>query len=190
MTKIAIITGSSRTGRVTDRVSKWVANNAKQFADATILDLQDYPIPFLDEAVSPRFNPNRTPDEATAKWLKDLADYDAYVIVTPEYNRSMPGVLKNAVDVIGHELDDKPVALIGHGSTGGAQAVATLRLALPGIGAVALPQAVFLTQPVADIIDEDGNLSDELKKQTFGPETNLEMQLQTLVRYAKALKNL
>ena len=76
------------------------------------------------------------------------------------------------------------------GNVANAQAVATLRLALPGIGAVALPQAVFLTQPVADIIDEDGNLSDELKKQTFGPETNLEMQLQTLVRYAKALKNL
>lgn len=190
MTKIAIITGSSRAARVTNRASKWVLNNAKQFADATILDLQDYPMPLFDEPTNPRFNPKRELDDATAKWLNDLAGYDGYIIVTPEYNRSIPAVLKNAIDVIAHEFDNKPVALVGHGSSGGAQAIATLRLTLPGVGAVTIPQAIFLTHPVANIIDEDGNLDEELKKLTFGPETNLEMMLQTLVRYAKALKSL
>lgn len=189
MTKIAIIVGSTRQSRETIKYAKWIENNAKKFADTTVLDLQDYPMPFFDEPVNPRFNPNRKPDKATAKWLDDLSDYDGYIVVTPEYNRSIPGVLKNAIDVTAHQLDNKPVALAAHGSSGGAQAVATLRLTLPGVGAITVPTALFFTHNVATSIDQDGKLDNELSQKAFGPETQLEMLIQLLVRYAKALKN-
>lgn len=190
MTKIAIIVGSTRQSRETIKFAKWIESNASKLTDVTVLDLQDYAMPFFDEAINPRFNPDRKPDAQTAKWLKALGGYDGFIIATPEYNRAIPGVLKNAIDVIDHQFDGKPVALAGHGSSGGAQAVANLRLTLPGVGAVTIPQALFFTDHVAVSIDEDGKLDEELSKKAFGPETQLEMLVQSLVRYATALKNL
>jgi NAD(P)H-dependent FMN reductase len=188
MTKIAVIIGATREGRITDRLAKWAAEEAAKVADVETLDLRDYPMPFYEEAVSARYNPERKPAPEIAKWVNKLAEFDGFVIVTPEYNRSMSGVLKNAIDMVSHEIDDKPVALIGHGSSGGAQAVATLRMALPGIGAVTLPQALFFTDRVGQAIDEAGALKAELADDPYGPQANLKTQMETLVKYAEALK--
>jgi NAD(P)H-dependent FMN reductase len=188
MTKIAVIIGATREGRITDRLAKWVAEEATKVAETETLDLRDYPMPFYEEAISARYNPERQPVPAIAKWVNKLAEFDGFVIVTPEYNRSMSGVLKNAIDVVAHEIDDKPVALVGHGSSGGAQAIATLRMALPGIGAVTLPQALFFTDHVGEAIDEEGALKTELADNPYGPQANLKTQVETLVKYADALK--
>jgi len=188
MTKIAVIVGSTRQGRVSDKLAKWVAQEVSKVADAEVLDLRDYPMPFLDEAISPRYNPERKTDAETQKWLDKVAEFDGYVLVTPEYNRSTSAVLKNAIDVLGHEIDDKPVALVGHGSSGGAQAIANLRMAVPGVGAVTLPQALFFTDRVGEAIDEEGVLSAELQDNPYGPQANLQTQVDTLVKYAEALK--
>lgn len=188
MTKIAVIIGSTREGRQSDKLAKWVAQEASQVAEVETLDLRDYPMPFYEEAGSARYMPERNPGPEIQKWLDKLVQFDGFVIVTPEYNRSMPGVLKNAIDVVGHEIDDKPVALVGHGSSGGAQAIATLRIALPGIGAVTLPQALFFTDQVGAAIDEAGALKAELVDNPYGPQANLKVQMQTLVTYAEALK--
>jgi NAD(P)H-dependent FMN reductase len=187
MTKIAVIIGSTREGRQTDKLAKWAAKEVGNKAEVTLLDLRDYPLPFINEAISPRYNPNRQPEPATKKWLETLAPFDAYVIVTPEYNRSMPGVLKNAIDVIGHEMDDKPVALIAHGSTGGAQSVATLRIALPAVGVITIPQALFFSDHLAESITDEGELRQDLRDKPYGPQVQLATQVESLVWYAGAL---
>jgi NAD(P)H-dependent FMN reductase len=188
MTKVAVVVGSTREGRVTDKLAQWVAQEAEKYAEVETLDLRDYPMPFLDEAISPRYNPNRTPDPRTKKWLDKLGEFDGYVFVTPEYNRSMSAVLKNAIDVLDYQMEKKPVALVGHGSSGGAQAIASLRMALPGVGAVTVPQALFFTDRVGEAIDEAGALKEELREAPYGPQTNLQTQMETLAWYAEALK--
>ena len=187
MTKIAVVIGSTRQGRQTDKLAKWVAEEVAKKAEVETLDLRDYPMPFLDE-MSPRYNADRKTDAVTQKWLDKMAAFDGYVFVTPEYNRTTSGVLKNAIDVLAHEMDDKPVALVGHGSSGGAQAIASLRMALPGVGAVTVPQALFFTDRVGEAIDEGGVLKEELRDSPYGPQTSLAIQTEALVWYADALK--
>ncbi len=187
MTKIAVVVGSTRQGRVSDRLAPWIAAEVKKSAEVEVLDLRDYPMPFFDEAISPRYNPERKPTPEVKKWLDKVAEFDGYVLATPEYNRSMSGVLKNALDYIAYEMDRKPVALVGHGSTGGAQAIATLRIALPGVGAVTVPQAVFLKDSVSEAIDDEGVLKPELRENPYGPQASLKDAVEALVWYATAL---
>jgi NAD(P)H-dependent FMN reductase len=165
-----------------------VAKEVGEKAEVELVDLRDYPMPFIDEPISPRYNPNRQPEPQIKKWLDKMATFDGYVLVTPEYNRSTSAVLKNAIDVLGHEIDDKPVALVGHGSTGGAQAIASLRMALPGVGAVTVPQALFFSDHLAESINDAGELKQELREKPYGPQAQLVMQLDTLVLYAEKLK--
>ncbi len=190
MTKIAVIIGTIREARVTDKLAKWVAEEVGKKADVELVDLKDYPLSFFDEAISPRYNPQRAPKPEVQKWLDKIAEFDGYVVVTPEYNRSTSGVLKNAIDYLAFEMENKPVALVGHGSSGGAQAVANLRMALPGVGAVTLPQAIFFTDRVGEAIDAEGILKAELADNPYGPQNALATQSETLVKYAEALKAL
>src|SRR4051812_12849091 len=98
MTKIAVIVGSTREGRMSDKLAKWVAEEVKKESEVEIVDLRDYPMPFFEEAVPPRYNPGRTPSPEVQKWLDKVGEFDGYVLVTPEYNRSMSSVLKNALE--------------------------------------------------------------------------------------------
>ena len=186
--KLQVIVGSTRPGRVTLRVAKWVAAAAKEMPDTEVelVDLADYKLPFLDEPISPRYNPNRTPNPEAKRWLDKLAQADAFVVVTPEYNRSYSAVLKNAIDYVDFQMEQKPVALVGHGSTGGAQAIAHLRGVLPGIQAVTVPSATFMLR-AADIIGEDGNLSAEAKANPYGPQTALKQMLDSTKWFSDAL---
>lgn len=187
MTKIAVIVGSTREGRQTDKLANWAAKEIAKKAEVEVLDLRDYPLPFFDEPVPPRYNPARTPSPEVKKWLDKIAEFDGYAIVTPEYNRAYAGVLKNALDNIGNEIVDKPVALIAHGSTGGSQAVSGLRITLPGNGAITLPNALFFTDQVGAAIDEKGVLNAELQDNPYGPQANLTTLASSLVWYADAL---
>jgi len=187
VTKIAVIVGSIREGRQSDKLAKWAANEVAKKADVEILDLQDYSLPLFNEAVSPRYNPERKPAAEVKEWLDKVGEFDGYVLVTPEYNRSTSAVLKNAIDYLDYQMENKPVALVGHGSTGGAQAVANLRMALPGVGAVSVPQALFFLDRVGEAIDEEGVLKAELQDNPYGPQASLATQAETLVWYAEAL---
>jgi len=187
MTKIAVIVGSTRQGRMTDKLAKWVATEVGKQADVELVDLREYPMPFFDEAISPRYNPERQAAPEVQKWLDKVAEFDGYVLVTPEYNRSTTAVLKNAIDVLDYQVDKKPVALVGHGTTGGAQAIAGLRMALPGVGAITLPQALFFTDRVGEALDDAGVLSAELEAQPYGHQTNLKTLVESLKWYADAL---
>lgn len=187
---VQIIVGTTRQGRVSDRVGKWVQAQAAgiEGVNAEIVDLAEYPMPFFDEAVPPKYNPERSPAPEVKKWLDKLAEADAYVIVTAEYNRSMPAVLKNALDYVGYEMSGKPAALVAHGSTGGAQAVASLRITVPGAGAFTIPAATFFSDYAANHISEEGELSEELKAKPNGPQTALQATLAELVEFGNALK--
>jgi NAD(P)H-dependent FMN reductase len=188
MAKIGIIIGSTREGRVTDRLATWVTEEVKKHADVETVDLKDYPLPFFEESVSPRYNPERKPAPQVQKWLDKVSEFDGYVLVTPEYNRSTSGILKNAIDFLDYQMEQKPVALVGHGTTGGAQAVGNLRNALPGVGAVTVPQAIYFSHRVGEVISEDGLLHEEIAANPYGPQTALASQAQQLAWFAEALK--
>ena len=188
MTKIAVIVGTTRQGRATDKLAKWVAVEVAKVAEVETLDLRDYPLPFFDEVIPPRYNPNRTPVPEVQKWASKVAEFDGYIIVTAEYNRSVPGVLKNALDNLANEIADKPVALVGHGSAGGAQAIASLRITLPGNGAITLPTPLLFTDGVGDAIDEEGVLKAELQEGPYSAQANLVQLVTATTKYAEALK--
>lgn len=187
--KLQIIIGSTRPGRVSDRIGKWVAGEAKNLpeCEVEILDLKDYDLPFLDEPISPQYNPNRQPNPEVKKWLDELAKADGYVLVTPEYNRAYSAVLKNALDFVDFQFKQKPVALVAHGSTGGAQAIAGLRIVLPGLLAVTVPSATFVAGRADEMIDENGSLSPEIAGNLMGPQTRLKNMLEELKWYSDAL---
>jgi NAD(P)H-dependent FMN reductase len=187
--KLQVIIGSTRPGRVTPRMAKWVAEEAKNLPDTQveIVDLADYVMPFLDEAKSPQYNPERKPDAIVQKWLDKIAEADAYVLVIPEYNRSYSAVLKNALDFIDFQFDRKPVALAAHGSTGGAQAVAHLRGVMPGLLAVTIPKATFMVGGVSNNLDENGAPTDAIKNDPYGPQTALKGMLADTKWYSDAL---
>ena len=186
--KIGIIVGSTRQGRVTDRVAKWVEQTAaKQLPEAelTLLDMQDYALPFFDEAISPQYNPERKPEGVVKNWLDALAAQDAIIIVTPEYNRSIPAVLKNALDYVGYELARKPVAIVGHGSAGANQAISHLRGITAGVLAISVPAFVGIAQAAS--IDENGVLDAEIAANPYGPAGALQRMLTDLEWYTSAL---
>ncbi len=187
--KLGIIIGSVRKERVSDRVAKWVANEAQNLEDTEVvmIDLIDYKMPFFDEAVSPQYNPKRQIDPEAKKFVDAIAPLDAVVIVTPEYNRSYSAVLKNALDYLDFQLSKKPVQLVAHGSTGGAQAVSHLRAVLPGLGAITNPTAVMITDRVGNIISEEGELSEDIKANPYGPQSSLKNALADLKWYSDAL---
>lgn len=187
--KLQVIIGTTRPGRVSERLAKWVAAEAQTLpgVEVEIVDLADYPMPNLDEPMSPQYNPNRQPNTQAQKWISKLAAGDAYVIVTPEYNRSISGVLKNALDYLDFQFAKKPVAIVGHGSSGGAQAVAHLRGILSGLKTFATPTPTYFVSRVSEVMDENGNLDQALKSQPYGPQAALKIMLDELKWYSDAL---
>jgi len=128
MTKIGIILGSTRPGRNGEAVAKWVLDLASQRTDAEfeLVDLLDYKLPHLDEPVPPSMA--QYSQAHTLEWAAKIASFDGFVIVTPEYNHATSGVLKNAIDFLFAEWNNKAVGFVGYGSVGGARAVESLRL--------------------------------------------------------------
>ncbi len=187
--KLQIIIGSTRPQRVSHLLAPWAANEAKNLPDTEveIVDLLDYDLPFLDEPISPQYNPDRKPNAVAKKFLDKIAEAEAYILITPEYNRSYSAVLKNALDYIDFQFKQKPVALLAHGSTGGAQAVSHLRGVLPGLGAVTVPSATYFIGRISEAIDEKGNLNEELKSNPYGPQAALKGMLADTKWYSDAL---
>lgn len=186
--KLAVIIGSTRQNRATLKQATWVAKTAQAIEgiNPQIIDLADYSMPFFDEPISPRYNPNREINSEAKKWLNAINAFDAYVFVTPEYNHSITGVLKNAIDYISNELNRKPSAIVSHGSVGGARAAVQLKEILSESRSVVIPNGVAF-MGLADGMDENGTLTDELKANPYGPETALKTTLAELKWYSDAL---
>ncbi|GAB2441821.1 NADPH-dependent FMN reductase [Nocardia tengchongensis] len=134
MTRIGIILGSTRPNRNGAQVARWVldAASARGDADYELIDLRDHPLPHFDESVPPMFGPSA--NAHTRAWAARVAPFDGFVIVTPEYNGGYPGVLKNALDHVFAEWNDKAVGFVSYGVNGGARAVVQLRAVCSTLG--------------------------------------------------------
>ncbi len=126
--RIAIIVGSTRATRFADIPTAWIKAQADARDDMTteVVDLRDYPMPFFSEVASNAWAP--TQDPVAVKWQKKLAEFDGYIFVVAEYNRSITGALKNALDQAYVEWTKKPMGVIAYGSVGGTRAAEHLRL--------------------------------------------------------------
>jgi len=127
MLRVAIIIGSTRPNRVGAAVGKWVYEIAGKRTDATyeLVDLLDFNLPLLDEPAPP--SAQKYTKQYTKDWSAKIDSYDAFVFVTPEYNHGAPGALKNALDFLYKEWNNKVAGFVGYGNTGGARSVEHLR---------------------------------------------------------------
>ncbi len=125
--KIAIIIGSTRDVRYGIKPGEWIYDTAstRSDLDVELVDLRDFPLPFFNEKASNAWVP--TEDEVGQRWQRKVAEFDGYIFVTAEYNRSIPAVLKNALDFSYPEWNRKPSAVVAYGSVGGARAAEHLR---------------------------------------------------------------
>jgi len=126
--KIAIIVSSTRPTRFADIPTAWIKAQAEARGDmdVEVLDLRDYPMPFFDEVASNAWVPTQNP--VAVKWQQKLAEFDGYIFVVAEYNRSITGALKNALDQAYVEWAKKPAGIVAYGSVGGTRAAEQLRL--------------------------------------------------------------
>ncbi|MPW26447.1 NADPH-dependent FMN reductase [Alkalibaculum sp. M08DMB] len=128
MTKIGIILGSTRPGRNGEAVANWIYKRSQERNDAEfeIVDIADYNLPLLDEPY-PAAMVQYTKDH-TKKWSAKISEFDGFIFVTPEYNHSISGALKNAIDFLNVEWNNKAAGFVSYGSAGGVRAVEHLRL--------------------------------------------------------------
>ncbi|HAM25263.1 MAG TPA: NADPH-dependent FMN reductase [Microbacteriaceae bacterium] len=126
--KIGIIIGSTRPGRNGEAVGRWVHEIASKRADADyeLVDLLDYNLPHLDEGMPASMG--QYANEHTRQWAEKVAEFDGFIFVTPEYNHGTSGVLKNAIDFIYGEWNNKSAGFVSYGAVGGTRAVEHLRL--------------------------------------------------------------
>jgi len=145
MIKIAVIVGSTRPGRKAETVARWVLEIAKLRSDAAfdLVDIADFHLPLLDEPIPP--SQGKYANEHTKRWAACIAQYDGFVFVTPEYNHGTSGALKNALDFLYAEWNNKAAGFVGYGSAGGARAIESLRLVMGELKIADVRSAVMLS---------------------------------------------
>jgi NAD(P)H-dependent FMN reductase len=145
MIKIAIIIGSTRPGRNGEAVAKWVHEVTKKRNDAEfeLVDIKDFNLPLLDEPMPPIMGQYSKPH--TKAWAAKIGEFDAYVFVTPEYNHGINGALKNAIDFLFAEWNNKAAGFVSYGGASGARAVEQLRLVLAEVQMATVRNQVLLS---------------------------------------------
>jgi len=179
--RVGIIVGSTRPGRKAEAVARWVYEIAKQRSDSQfeIVDLHEYHLPFLDDPVPPSAG-RPHPSHAQA-WADKVASLDAFVFVTPEYNHSTSGALKNAIDYLYGEWNNKSAGFVSYGSVGGVRAVEHLRLIMAEVQVATVRAQVWFS-----ILADFENYT--VFKPTEGKEKSLTTMLDQLVAWGRALK--
>lgn len=183
MLKVAIILGSTRPGRNGEAVAKWVHDVAlkKGGADYELVDIKDFDLPLLDEPAPPSMGQYTKPH--TKAWAAKIDPFDAFVFVTPEYNHGTSGALKNAIDYLYKEWNNKAAGFVSYGSAGGSRAVEQLRLVM-----AELQIADVRAQVMLSLFDDFENFS------VFKPrprhEKSVGALLDQLLAWAGAMKTL
>jgi NAD(P)H-dependent FMN reductase len=180
--RIAIVTGSTRPGRNNLAVAAWVYRVAQERKDAEfdLVDIADYDLPLLDEPMPPILG--QYIHAHTKVWSEKIASFDAYVFVTPEYNHSTSGALKNAIDYLFREWQNKAAGFVSYGGQGnGVRAVEHLRLVMAELMVATVGAQVALSL----FTDFEGF-------RTFKPGPQRESEIDTLldqvVAWGRALK--
>jgi NAD(P)H-dependent FMN reductase len=142
--KIAVIISTTRASRFGHKPAQWVKDLAagRDDLELEIVDLRDFPMPLFDEVASNAWVPST--NEVAKRWQKKVAEFDGYIIVTAEYNHSIPAALKNALDYASPEWNKKPVAFVGYGAVGGARAIEHLRLIAAELQMASVKTGVYI----------------------------------------------
>jgi NAD(P)H-dependent FMN reductase len=145
MIKVAIIIGSTRPGRKGAAVGQWVHRIARQRQDAEfeLVDVKDFNLPLLDEPIPPLMH--KYSQAHTKTWAAKIDSFDAFVFVTPEYNHATCAALKNAIDFLYAEWNNKAAGFVGYGSAGGTRAVENLRLVMGEVQVADVREQVALS---------------------------------------------
>lgn len=181
MIRIAIILGSTRPGRNGEAVARWVHGIAgrRQDAEYELVDIQDFNLPLLDEPVPPAMG--QYGKAHTKAWAAKVASFDGFVFVTPEYNHGTSAALKNAIDYLYQEWNNKAAGFVGYGSAGGTRAVESLRLVMGELMVADVRAQVMLSL-----------FTDFENFKTFKPapmhEQSVNTMLDQLVAWSKALR--
>jgi NAD(P)H-dependent FMN reductase len=183
MIKIAIIIGSTRPGRNAEAVARWVHGIAAKRSDARfeLVDIKDFNLPLLDEAVPPSMGQYSQPH--TKAWSAKIDSFDAYVFVTPEYNHATSGALKNAIDYLYREWNNKAAGFVSYGSAGGARAVEQLRLVMGELQVADVRAQVMLS-----LFTDFENFSAFTPRPTH--EKSVNVMLDQVIAWGEALKTL
>jgi NAD(P)H-dependent FMN reductase len=180
---IGIILGSTRPGRNGEAVARWAYELAAKRDDSRyeLVDLKDFDLPHLDEIMPPAMGRYSQPH--TQAWAKKVGSFDGFVFVTPEYNHSTSGALKNAIDFLYKEWNNKAAGFVSYGSSGGTRAVEHLRLVM-----AELQVATVRAQVTLSLYRDFVNLRD------FSPgpqhESSVTTMLDQVVAWSTALKSL
>jgi NAD(P)H-dependent FMN reductase len=178
MTRIGILVGSTRPRRRAELVARWVHEVAVRHATDTdvtfeVVDLADFALPLLDEPAPAAIGEYRNPH--TLRWAAVIASFDGFVIVTPEYNHSMPAALKNAIDFLFAEWNDKAAGFVSYGLNGGTRAVEHLRLVMAELKVAGVRTAVALS------LFADFEITDMTEPGAFTPGEHQEPLLRRLL---------
>ena len=181
--RIAVIIASSRPERVGPAVARWVMEGTEKREAATyeLVDLAEQGLPNLDEPEPASSGSYVQPH--TRRWADKVAGYDAFVFVTPEYNHGIPGQLKNALDFLYAEWNDKVAGIVCYGSNGGFRAAEQLKLTLNELQ-VAVVRAQVELSTYDDMADQS-----EMVPRDYQPGKRSTM-LTAVERWAGALRPL
>lgn len=183
--KLKIIVGSTRPTRKGHLVADWFSDIAKQHPEyeVEVLDLQEIDLPLMNEPEHPRLR--QYIHDHTKSWSASIDEADAFVIVTPEYNYSFPATIKNALDYLSMEWQEKPVGFVSYGGmSGGMRAVQALKLPVTTLGMVPLAQAVNIPF-FGEYINEEGHF---IGNESF--ERSANTMLDKLKDWTEALKGM
>lgn len=180
---IQAILGSTRQGRFGETVASWFAELAEQREDMSfeLIDLRDWPLPFFNHPKAP--TSGEIAPEAQ-EWSKKINGADGYIFISPEYNRGYPAVLKNALDHLWYEWNNKPLGLVGYGgAAGAARALQQLRQVAMELELAPVRTEVTLVYARRQF-DEQGTLKDESHAKTAN------QMLDQVVAWAEAMREL
>ena len=178
---IAVIYGSARSNRQGIKAAKFLVNKLKERDyKVTLVDSQEFKLPFLDKMYKEY---NGDAPENLEKLAQIIKKADGYIVVSAEYNHSIPAALKNLIDYFMEEYFYKPSGIVTYsaGPFGGVRAAVHLRAILGEVGTVSIP-SMFTISKVQDSFDEDGNALDESYNK------RIKKFLDEFDWYAKALK--
>lgn len=180
--KIGIVIGSVREERNAESVANWVYDFATKRADANVeyelVDLKNYPLPMLGADVS-----DGQGEDAIKAWSNKMASFDGYIFVVPEYNHAIGGALKNALDYLNPEVNNKVAGFVGYGSLGGTRAHENMRLILGELQVADVRTAVTFS-----LMSDFENMS--VFKPAEYHEANANQMLDQIISWGKAFKTL
>ncbi|APR84857.1 putative reductase [Minicystis rosea] len=167
--KLQIVIGSTRDGRNADHIVEWIVPIARETFEVEVLDLRDWKLPMFQETLATLgdlMNPTYT-EPVVTKWNQKIHEAEAFVMITPEYNHSVPAVLKNAIDsvVYSFAFRNKPVAFVGYstGIAAGVRAVEHLNQIM--LEAEAIPVRTQVLFPmIHSAFDAEGKPSPAIEK--------------------------